>query len=407
MRKWTGLLLVVVLLAGCSAGQAGENVVQNEVESRPRAIDDAVVSEAVIEPAHWTALGFKASGTVKELLAQAGDVVEPGDVLVQLDPADAQLAVRQAEVALRSAEARLSQLTAGARPQQIAAAEAQLAAAQARRAQAAAQRDQVMTGLTQAERAAAEADVAYALAEKMRADDAHDQTVECFSFKNPYTGEAKEVCPGLGSREEQARMFLAAAEEALVAAGERLSDLNARPHSGDVRAAQAGVQAAEAEVKAAQARLDLMQAGPTDEEIAAAEGEIKRAQAALELAQTALGHTELRAPFAGTVTMVAVEVGNVVAPGQVAGILATTDQLQARTSDLSELDVAAIRTGQSVRVTVDALPEREFQGVVRKVALQAEDFRGETVFPVTVELMDAGDGLLRWGMTAWLEFGTP
>ena len=83
--------------------------------------------------------------------------------------------------------------------------------------------------------------------------------------------------------------------------------------------------------------------------------------------------------------------------------LATIDQLQVRTKDLSELDVAGIGPGQSVRVTVDALPEREFEGVVRKVALQAEDFRGEAVFAVTVDLVDVGHAPLQWGMTAWVE----
>ena len=107
------------------------------------------------------------------------------------------------------------------------------------------------------------------------------------------------------------------------------------------------------------------------------------AEAAVEAARAALADAEVRAPFAGTVTAVKVEVGNAAMPGQVACTLATVDQLQVRTKDLSELDVAGIEE-QSVKVTVDALPEREIDGVVRKIALQAEDFRGEAVFAVTI-----------------------
>jgi len=80
-------------------------------------------------------------------------------------------------------------------------------------------------------------------------------------------------------------------------------------------------------------------------------------------------------------------------------MLPTLDQLQVRTSDLTEMDVVQVTVGQSATVTLDALPDQEFAGVVRQVALQAEDFRGEVVY--------ATDTPLRWGMTAWVEFELP
>lgn len=407
MRKGIGLLLALLLLVGCGGEPGGQTGAQDEAGVPSQAIDSTVVAEAVIEPAHWTTLGFKAAGVVVEVLVEEGQAVEAGDLVVMLDSTDAELAVQQAEVALQAAQAQLALSKAGARPQEIAAAQAQVKAAEARQAQAAAQRDQVMAGPGASETAAAEAHVASALADKMKADDAHDATMECFTFENPYSGEEREVCPGLGPSEEQARAFLAAAEEALTAAEARLADLQARPHSSDLRTAEASVGAAKAQRNVAQAQLDVTQAGPTEEEVAVAEAQVTRAQAALEAAEAALAHTEVRAAFAGTVLTVNAEVGNAVGPGQVACVLATVDQLRARTKDLSELDVAGIEVGQSVIVTVDALPEREFEGVVRKVALQAQDVRGEAVFPVTVELMDTGDAPLRWGMTAWVELETP
>ncbi|MGD8998506.1 MAG: efflux RND transporter periplasmic adaptor subunit, partial [Anaerolineae bacterium] len=195
--------------------------------------------------------------------------------------------------------------------------------------------------------------------------------------------------------------------KALAAAQARLDDVRANPDTNQLRAAEAGVRAAGADRDAAQAQLELTQAGPTEEEVAVAEVDVARARVALEMARAALADTEVRAPFAGTVTAVPVQVGNAVMPGQVACTLATVDQLQVRTKDLSELDVAGIQPGQSVKVTVDALPEQEFDGIVREVALQAEDFRGEAVFAVTVDLVDVGGAPLRWGMTAWVEFAGP
>lgn len=407
MRKWTGLLLAALILVGCTEESRMEGAARDAGQEASEVGSDTVVAEGVIEPSDWSALGFKAAGLVAEVLVEEGQTVQAGDLLVQLDPADAQLAVRQAETALQAAQAQLALLQADAPPQQIAAARAQVEAADAREAQAVAQQDHVLSGPREAEIVSAEARVASALADQVRADDTHDQAMQCFTFRNPYTYEETEVCPGLGPREEQARSFLAAADEALTAARARLSNLQALPERSDVRAAEAVVQAAAAERQAARAQLDLTQAGASQQEIAVAEAEVTRARIALEAAQAALALTAVRAPYTGRVTTVGVEVGNAVVPGQVACVIAVMDQLQVLTKDLSELDVVGIQTGQSVKITLDALPGEQFEGVVRNVALQAEDFRGEAVFPVTVELRHARDAGIRWGMTAWLEFATP
>jgi HlyD family secretion protein len=102
-----------------------------------------------------------------------------------------------------------------------------------------------------------------------------------------------------------------------------------------------------------------------------------------------------------------VELGNSVQPGQVAAILATLDKLQARTTDLTELDIVRIRAGQPVVVTADGVPGREFSGVVSAISLRGEESRGQVVFPVAVDLINLGDAPVRWGMTAWVEFPGP
>jgi multidrug efflux pump subunit AcrA (membrane-fusion protein) len=85
-------------------------------------------------------------------------------------------------------------------------------------------------------------------------------------------------------------------------------------------------------------------------------------------------------------------------------VLATLDRLYARTVDLTELDVARVTVGQQATVTVDALPDRPFAGTVREIALQSEDYRGDVVYAITVDLADAeGSDALRWGMTAMVK----
>ena len=436
MKKCLGLLLGVLLLAGCSGGpkaaivpvsesaamasSAGTDlrwtqstsamVLADEAAVEYREPEEEVVVEAVIEPIHWSALGFETGGEVVEVLVEEGNSVQAGDLLVRLNPTEAQLAVEQAEAGLEIAQAQLALLQAGPRPGEVAAAEAQLEAAQATLEQAAAQRDQLMTGATEAEIAAAEAQVVSAMAEQKIAYNVHEDTMTCFTYI--YIGLAGRrwgyrICPALGPLEEQARYRLHAADGALAAAQAQLDQVLAGASTNQIRAGQASVLSTAAQRDAVQAQLDLVQTGATAEEIAVAQAGVAEAKAAVESAQATLAHTEVRAPTAGTVTTVNVEVGNIVGPGQAACVLAALDQFQARTTDLTELDVRQVVEGRPATVTVDALEGQRFAGVARQIALQAEDFRGQVVYAVTVELTNAADAPLRWGMTAWVEFGAP
>jgi HlyD family secretion protein len=138
-------------------------------------------------------------------------------------------------------------------------------------------------------------------------------------------------------------------------------------------------------------------------DIETAEMDIQAAQLSLEEARSNLEDATLRAPFAGTVTKLDIDVGEPVSAGEVVLVLATLDRLRVRTVDLTELDVARIVEGQPAVVTADALPDQQFAGIVREIALQASDYRGDVVYAVTVELADPGDAPLRWGMTALVE----
>ncbi len=83
-------------------------------------------------------------------------------------------------------------------------------------------------------------------------------------------------------------------------------------------------------------------------------------------------------------------------------VLAILDRLQARTVDLTELDVAQLTEGQAAVVKIDALPDVELSGRVARIGLRSVDYRGDVTYPVTVELEENVPGL-RWGMTALVE----
>jgi len=390
-----GIVVLLAILSGC--GMGAEETATPEIDADFVPVV-SVTGEVV--PATWATIGAQVSGTVIEVMVEPGDEVGKGEVLVQLDPADAHLTVRRAETALEAVQAQLALLQAGPRPGEVAVAEAQVEAAQAALAQASAQRDQAKSGVTQAEIAAAEAQVTQAQAEQLVAYETHEQTMECYTF-TLQGGKEKKVCPLLGPVEEQTRYNLQVANEELDAAQAQLDALVAGADDR-IRSAEAVVCAAAAEQNAAQAQVDLLQAGAAAEEIAAQEAAVVQAQAALDAAHAALERTSVRAPSAGTVGLVYVRMGEVIAPGESLATLGDLSTLRVETTDLDEIDVARVAAGQKANVTFDALPDEVFTGRVTRISPMAEPGSGGVNYTAIIEL-NRIDPQIRWGMTAFVD----
>lgn len=226
-----------------------------------------------------------------------------------------------------------------------------------------------------------------------------------------------------------AQANLAQAQAALLAAQANLAGLQAGPQPAQVAAAQArldGARAhldqltldrlltpatasqlaeAQAVVRSAQADLDLLSAEVRPSAIAAAEAGIAQANAGVQAAQTALSNTALTAPFAGTVTSLAIALGEMALPGQPVLTLADLSRLQVETTDLSERDLGRVAVGTPVTVFVDAL-NREIDGKVTRIALQSTTAGGDVVYPLLIEL-DEQPAELRWGMSVDVEVRGP
>ncbi|HQI84072.1 MAG TPA: efflux RND transporter periplasmic adaptor subunit [Anaerolineae bacterium] len=344
-----------------------------------------IIAEAVIEPERWAEARFSIPGKVVEVLVQPGTSVQAGDVLARLDATHAEAAVRQAEAALATAQAGLALAQTGPRPEVIAAAEAQVAAAEGDVARAVALRNQLTTAGREAQIAAVRAQLEAARAEKRQLE-AQWQW-------------AKDG--GDDKRAQTLREQIAIVEPKIAAAQTRLTTIP-RVFAAQAQVADAGVRVAEAQLAAAQAQLTLAQAGPRAEDVAVAQAAVQQAEAALAAAQAALAHTELRAPFAGTVTQVYAETGDLVTPERPVIVLATLDRLQVRTRDVLENDVSHVSVGQAVTVKVDALPETVFAGRVAQIEPQGVLYRGDVAFPIVVKL-DAPTPALLWGMKAAVE----
>jgi len=134
-----------------------------------------------------------------------------------------------------------------------------------------------------------------------------------------------------------------------------------------------------------------------------ADAQALQAQMALETAQAILAQNKLTAPFDGTIASINVIPGEVVQQGQAVIALATLNNLQIETTDLSERDILKVKVGDPASVDIEALNET-FSGRVIFISPKADTRGGDVVFKVTIALNGQPIGLL-WGMTAEVTIG--
>ena len=104
---------------------------------------------------------------------------------------------------------------------------------------------------------------------------------------------------------------------------------------------------------------------------AAAQAVLTRAQADLAKAHEQLGYAQLKAEFAGVVTAVGAEVGQVVSAGQSVVTVARPDIREA-VVDIGDDFPAPLRTGLPFTVSLQLDPTIHVEGQVREVAPQAD-----------------------------------
>ena len=134
-----------------------------------------------------------------------------------------------------------------------------------------------------------------------------------------------------------------------------------------------------------------------------ADARVQQAQVTLELAQINLTEGTLTAPFDGTVASLQVIPGEFVQSDQAVVTLATLDDMQIETIDLSERDIANVKIGTPVNIFVEALNDN-FTGKVINISPIADTVGGDVVFKVTIAFDKQPEHLL-WGMTAEVTIG--
>jgi RND family efflux transporter MFP subunit len=195
-----------------------------------------------------------------------------------------------------------------------------------------------------------------------------------------------------------------------VTAGQKLIVLDTPDLEFAVTEAQAALRAAQAEATVqSYRRVEVQRNGKTFYVAAPAEArqrldaEIKQAQVALEIAQINLAENTLTSPFDGTIASVTVIPGEFVESDQAVVTLATLNELQLETTDLTERDITRVKNGATVQISIAALNE-SFDGKVIAISPIADTVAGDVVFKVTIAFDEQPKNLL-WGMTAEVNIG--
>jgi len=290
---------------------------------------------------HLYPVSARISGYVIKVNVNDNQYVQKGDVLVEIDPKDYEVAVEQAQANLASAEATAeslnitvpitsvstsSQLSFSASDVQnanagIMAAEAQLTAAQAQLQQAEANDVKAQDDLVRYK----------ALVDKREvAEQVYDQALAA----------AKASTASVAA----AHANEAAAQQAVRQAKSRLGESQANQ-----RSAETGPQ----QVSSSQARAR------------AAVGDVQQKRAALEQAQLNLGYTKIVAPISGEVNKTVV-VGLNVQAGQQLLTVVPLEEVWI-TANFKETQLKHMRVGQKAEIDVDS-SGRTFKGHVDSIA---------------------------------------
>jgi HlyD family secretion protein len=347
VSRWRLLILVLAIVALLVAGGGwyyyyqylpaqrtnGEETIQTATVRRGSIVLSASGTGTLVAAAE-VSLGFGTSGDLIDLTVQVGDQVEAGDVLARLDETDAQSQVTQAEMNLRLAELQLAQLTSAPDASEVAAAQFQLTSAQE------ALKD-LLNSPSPEEITIAQADLATTEKELQQTQSAYDQ----IAWR-----------PGAAATSQALDLWTATATYDKAKANYDLAV--AGPTEEEIATAQANVAQA-------QSNLDSLLAGASPEEVEAAQLDVAQARLDLASAQSQLEDTVLRAPFAGTVTAVEAELGEMVSTSAIITLADLSEPLLEIYLDETDLELVAL--GYEVEAIFDALPDETFTGQVVRI----------------------------------------
>lgn len=202
-----------------------------------------------------------------------------------------------------------------------------------------------------------------------------------------------------------ADLDLANMKSSVIEAQQDVDVAQARYDANGTDANLAKLDGANAQLAILQNILAKMEAndGIDPDKLAAATARLDAAKATLANAESDVDAAVLRAKLDGTVVDLNLQPGDYALLGSTVGAVADFHHWIIKTDNLTEIDVVTLESGQTVEVTLDAIPGQTFAGEIINIDARFVENRGDITYTVTIKLNES-DPRMRWGMTAAVKF---
>ena len=306
---------------------------------------------------HVTQMAPRVAGTIVKVHIEDHQAVKAGDVLIELDPRDYQIALDRAKAELADAEAALLGAQSNV-PITSTTASSNLMTAQGGLEQA---RSAVAAGGKEVEAGRA----------RVTALQAREREAQANA-----TRAAKDVerLKGLLSKDEVSQQQYDAAAAAAEATRAAVDSARAQTLEAEAAVRVAESRLAQARTGEQQAEAGLKSARTVPEQVTAikarassAEARVASAKAAVAQAELNLQYTTIAAPASGIIARKSANPGQVVQPGQPLFAIVQVDDVWV-TANFKETQLANMKVGQKATIDVDAYGGREFTGKVAAIA---------------------------------------
>ena len=163
--------------------------------------------------------------------------------------------------------------------------------------------------------------------------------------------------------------------------------------------AELGVRQARSNLLVAQDTLNSLLEGQSAEDLEIARAQVRQAELSKQQAEVSLNNSMLYAPITGVISQVNLRQGELYGSSTLPAIV-LTDLVSFHMNVLvDEIDVRQVQIGQTVRLSLDALPDADIVGQVTKLSPTARDVGGVVAYDVEI-VPETTDAQLRAGMSA-------
>ena len=380
-----------------------------------------------------TKLTFQASGQVKTIGVVVGDKVTAGQELARLDDRDASRKLESSRSSLAVAQIKLQQLTDPPKAADVAGAQQSVASALGQLASAQANLDKATRGpsdidvltaesaITTAQNSLASANTqidtawngligaqrSYCVLPAILVNPCYGQDIPLSdvtisgltaSLRNPpgSTAQGNAIVSAITSLFSANTSYLNS-KNATVTAQNNIETAKAKkqalydpPSASDLAQLNASVTTAQAGLVTAQAKLDQVNAGATGSDIALQSESVKQSQISLQQQQDAYDSLVLRAPYAGTVGAVAINVGDQAGLSTAAVTLTNPEGVRVDLT-VSETDLSSIKQGQYGVATFDSLAGNFYLLKITGVSTTPTVTQGIVTYPVQAQILRGPD----------------